>query len=671
MGKTTNIQKTTSASFAILSVMLFVFLLIMIPFVSQVAKAQFPQDDPEAGEKICEVAKGTQCPFKVCTQFLPAPKGGVVTLPEDQDLVVTVLLESDQGENVSIKPPDSQFRSTGQASQMSMLGGKINYSSAHYFSGSFESLGSHTVGSFEVVTGSGRCLTKPQAVQVIKGNGSQKTNPPKEGEEQDEDTLGLFGRNAPDQLSDVDQIFQELLRRRGLANPLRPGEQINPNDAFFINLETNKKEVFEGEQITASWYLYTRGQVQDIDTLKYPSLDGFWKEDIEVATRLNFEQEVINDVPYRRALLVSYALFPIKPGEALIDPYKAKCSVLMPFGGLGNFGFGRPYTFTKSSKPQKIKVLPLPTEGKPAQFSGGVGDFNVRASVENQDKLQAHQPFTLLVRVEGRGNAKLIELPPLNFPPELEVYDTTKETKFFKDGTSYRNFQVLLIPRKDGEITIPAITFASFNPELKIYVTQETDPIVLKIKPGEAPKSEPVIQGKLAKSPEVYVPRMELPLTSPTSVSRSTYFLWGGIYFMALLLSSAGAAYLVSARSRKRNLKDIVRRRFDKLAAKVDQKDFREVGIEATNLTSSVIGELSGLGGGSRELHQLLHIVAPSVRHVLDGKIEVLFENFQRIGFAPEEATVEFLNKKALKKELSDLKAVLDQAIDASDEARL
>ena len=51
-------------------------------------------------------------------------------------------------------------------------------------------------------------------------------------------------------------------------------------DAFFIKVEVDKTVAYEGEQIIASWYLYTRRQITDIDTLKYPSLNGFWKEEI-------------------------------------------------------------------------------------------------------------------------------------------------------------------------------------------------------------------------------------------------------------------------------------------------------------------------------------------------------------------------------------------------------
>src|SRR6185312_13832964 len=141
----------------------------------------------------------------------------------------------------------------------------------------------------------------------------------------------------------------QMLHRRFQpgAPPGTGGEApVHPDESFYVEAVTDKTKAYVGEQLVANFYLVTRGQIRDIDTLKYPDLKGFWKEDLEMATRLNFENVVINGVPYQRALLVSYALFPIKAGKAVVDPYKAKCTVLTGSA----FGFGHPYQFTKASK---------------------------------------------------------------------------------------------------------------------------------------------------------------------------------------------------------------------------------------------------------------------------------------------------------------------------------
>lgn len=105
---------------------------------------------------------------------------------------------------------------------------------------------------------------------------------------------------VPDDLDEAEQIFNQLLQRRGGQVPKAQAVPKNPNEAFFIQLDLDKTEVFEGEQITANWFFYTRGNVMALDRLKFPDLKGFWKEIIEEVPALNFTQEVINGVPYRR-----------------------------------------------------------------------------------------------------------------------------------------------------------------------------------------------------------------------------------------------------------------------------------------------------------------------------------------------------------------------------------
>ena len=96
-----------------------------------------------------------------------------------------------------------------------------------------------------------------------------------------------------------------------------------------------------GEQVTANYYIYVPSKyvLTSFDAVKYPNLQGFWKEDIEMAQSLRYESVVVDGILYNRALLASYALFPIKEGRAKLDEYKAKCDMAISgFMGLGNLG---------------------------------------------------------------------------------------------------------------------------------------------------------------------------------------------------------------------------------------------------------------------------------------------------------------------------------------------
>ena len=302
-------------------------------------------------------------------------------------------------------------------------------------------------------------------------------------------------KGPPDSLAQMDDVFDKLLNR---GHPTRPRTQLGDSkESLFVRVDVDKSKVFVGEQVMVSWYIYTRGHIREIDTLEHPSNKGFWKEDIHIATRLHFTSEVVDGIVYRKALLASYALFPLKEGPALIDSYKVKCVVVQR----STYGFGHPIQYIKTSQPVHLEVMPLPSENPPADFSGAVGTFVVSSQLDGRN-VSVNQPVTLTVRFSGQGNAKLIDLPELKLPTSLEVYDTKKESRFFKSGQSYKEFEVLLVPRSSGPFIIPSMSVSAFNPQTGEYYRQRTKEHRLTVRPaqGESIISTSPLEGNERKA---------------------------------------------------------------------------------------------------------------------------------------------------------------------------
>jgi hypothetical protein len=442
----------------------------------------------------------------------------------------------------------------------------------------------------------------------------------------------------------------------------------NPNEAFFIYLDLDKKEVYEGEQITANWYIYTRGNILALDRLKFPDLKGFWKEIIEEVPALNFTQEVLNGVPYRRALLASHALFPIKAGTAVVDEYKVKATVQIP---QGPFGGSQPYSFTRSSDRVQIKVKPLPVEGRPKDFSGAVGLFDVQASVDNPE-VPINQPFSLKIRFEGEGNAKLIELPSLELPAGLEQYDTKSDAKFFKNGRSYKEFEVLIIPREPGKVTIPALALSLFDPKTGRYYSKKTEPIQLNVSGAKTAD----VNSPDAKSPSgssTPVPaKPDLPPILTTYQSRSVSPVAGSAGLWAFLVLCLGALGWKAHREfgrkeKKATIREMLKARMKKVAKAQKSGDWRQAGVEMTNVIYTVLGAISGEGGASKELRLLLEKAPPSLRRDLGEQLGQTVDLFQFLTFAPEEAVGARKEPAALAEEISKAEALLLKAIDHLD----
>jgi hypothetical protein len=457
-----------------------------------------------------------------------------------------------------------------------------------------------------------------------------------------------------DPVDELEERFNQLLNRQFGGLPTAGGYQTEPrnsNEAFFILAEVDKTEAFKGEQIVGSWYLYTRGRVRDIDTLKYPSLKGFWKEDIQISTQLNFEQDVVNGIPYTRALLASYALFPIEAGKAKIDSYKAKATIM---GGLFS---GKGYQATKSSEEIPILIKPLPENGKPDDFTGAVGEFQMMVDAPNKSVV-SHQPFPIKIRYEGHGNAKLIELPKLPIGDDLEIYDIKNESQFFKNGQSYKEFEVLLIPRHSGEIIIGELTTSYFNPKTGAYSTLISKPIRLSVLEGV--KQESMGEERLkSDSKKKVLPPIATQWNPNFKPATSKLYIWIFVGILCFLILMTKLIIDLGLFNKKPSLEEIVNNRFSKIDKLLDKNQLRALGIEVANAVYFVLGQISGEGGSNEELDKVLAKIAPSVRREIEIPLRKHMDFFGILGFGPKSFVESYKDTKELKAKIKDLKNLL------------
>ena len=338
------------------------------------------------------------------------------------------------------------------------------------------------------------------------------------------------------------------------------------------------------------------------------------------------------------------------------------------------FGFGRPQLLTKKSQAMQIKVKALPEATKPANFSGAVGDFEVKASVDSA-QAKVNQPITLKVRFEGRGNAKLIDLPAMNFPSYLELYDTKKESKFYKTGRSYKEFELLLIPREAGSFEIPAMDFSLFNPASGTYEEKRTSAIALSVAvdPNATPiPSSPLAQGTpsqvqdpISKRPVNEWPREILEWRTSGSFWQmaESMPLWLALWSLGFIGLGVQARQSFGWGQKQRDLSSLIKRRFGQVNTLLGQGDWRRVGVEVTNTVYAVLGEISGEGGAHVELEKLLQKMPPSLRRELGEDLTRHMEAFQILSFAPDEAVGKLKEPSELKKRCRDVEKLLLKSV--------
>jgi hypothetical protein len=139
-----------------------------------------------------------------------------------------------------------------------------------------------------------------------------------------------------------------------------------------------------------------------------------------------------------------------------------------------------PQVWRGQSEPLKIRVLPLPEQGRPPSYLGGIGDFTVTSAVDKYE-VHANEAVTLTVKVEGHGNLSTLQAPKAEWPQTVELFDAKGRSQAGKDGVSHKVFEFVLIPRVPGDLEIPKLDFGFFNPTQRQYEVKSTQPVAIRI----------------------------------------------------------------------------------------------------------------------------------------------------------------------------------------------
>lgn len=326
------------------------------------------------------------------------------------------------------------------------------------------------------------------------------------------------------------------------------------DDDLFLTMELNRSNVVVGEPVTATIKLYQRVNVAGFESVEFPSFNGFWSQELEAPTNIEFTRETYDGQIYNAALLRKFILIPQQQGQVRIDPAELIClvNVRVSSGGASIFdGFFDDYRTVRkkiASKPLTVNVAPLPA-GAPASFAGGVGEFQISAKL-SKDTLRTHEAASLLVTVTGKGNISLLEAPKISFPPDMEVYDTKVSEKVDRGGLSgSRYYEYPFIPRSYGDFTIEPVRYSYYDVNRKQYVTLETPPIPVVVQRGnETEASVPTVGGIVQKDVRNLGNDIRFINTkAPGLSSKGQFFVGSGMFWTILGLLLAVAAGCLAA----------------------------------------------------------------------------------------------------------------------------
>ena len=263
---------------------------------------------------------------------------------------------------------------------------------------------------------------------------------------------------------------------------------------LFVLTEVDKDEIFMGEQVTVTYKLYTRVQL-GLEKIDYPKSVGFWQEDLSTPQPPRFNRTSIKGVEYQVATLYKVALFPTKTGSLEISPMSVTAQVRTKQKNNRRSIWDDPFFNSFNNRtikklirtdPVKVKVKSYP-DGQPADFTGAVGDFNIRTWVDTSE-VRMNEAITLNIELRGTGNINMFSMPEINFPGDMDVFppnSSFEKEKLWDQYTGTILWEYILIPRGAGKYQLPRIQLSYLNPKNGSWNKTGAKPISFNVLPEE------------------------------------------------------------------------------------------------------------------------------------------------------------------------------------------
>jgi len=268
----------------------------------------------------------------------------------------------------------------------------------------------------------------------------------------------------------------------------------------FLRVVMPKQQLYAGELVPVQVKAYFSADMSaSLDGLPVLNSDAFTLNKLDA--KPDQTQEIIGGQPYN-VLTWPSALTAVKTGDYALN---LELPVVERVQQRGQGGDDSPFNdpffnqffsrtvdkpLTLHSGSENVKVLPLPAAGRPADFSGAVGRFDV-SSEAAPTQLTAGDPITLRLKVSGQGNFDRVYSSGLSASAEWKTYPPSAQFTP-ADNAGYggtKIFEEAVVPLKAGQEKIPAITFSYFDPDTRQYATRTTSPISIEVAPGSGVSS--------------------------------------------------------------------------------------------------------------------------------------------------------------------------------------
>lgn len=274
-----------------------------------------------------------------------------------------------------------------------------------------------------------------------------------------------------------------------VERPNDPSEPlIEVDQSIHLVAQISKRSPYLNEPISVVYKLYFKEGlgIRNFNMIGNPEYKDFWSHNIEVK-QFETDVETYKGEKYSSVIVKKVLLYPQKPGKLTLEPLDLEIALQVPTNRRNMFGRVYHNTSTKlSTGTQTIDVKALPETGRPDDFSGAVGTFDLIVKTD-KTAIRQGESIEMDVVVSGKGNLELFSLPKPVFPSSLEVYDPIPK-KQITVGLSGMNGRVsekyTIIPQFQGKYIIKPMRFSYFDLDTKTYKTITSQEITLDMIDG-------------------------------------------------------------------------------------------------------------------------------------------------------------------------------------------
>ncbi len=293
-------------------------------------------------------------------------------------------------------------------------------------------------------------------------------------------------------------------------------QDLPSDEPLFVTASVDNNNPFIGQQITYICKIYQRSDLSHPLHYDPPGFAGFWNVKV---TEQDEHFDTVDSKEYR-VIELRTVLFPSVVETIEIGPAEVTMALDQSHAPI-----------VVESASVTVEVRPPPAAAPPG-FNGAVGSFEISAGVDARTG-RMNEAIQLTVRIEGNGN--IDALPDPAWPQFVgwrvvetpaTAYSEVIEGQLFGS----RTYESILVPEKSGELTIPEVMYAHYDPELEMYVEAATEPIVVSV--AEADTTTPTLSvGEMEAELIVSGPKRIKGV--PQSLRQSSGTLTDSVFFWA------------------------------------------------------------------------------------------------------------------------------------------